>query len=417
MAGKIGDDLHAKLAKAGLVTPRQPAKQLCLGPFLDSYITGRTDLKDRTRMSLHGARNRLVQYFKADRPLGEISAGDAEDWQIWLKTQGYKGKPYGKATVSRTLVRAKQFFRFAVKKKLITENPFDDIKPGSQVNEERKFFVEREVAYRVLEACPDAEWRLLFALSRFRGLRCPSEHFSLLWADVAWERNRFLVRSPKTEHHEGGAARCVPIFPELRPYLQAAWDLAPEGAVHVIAKYRDTDTNLRTRLSKIIRRAGLKPWPKLFHNLRASRETELAKEYPIHVVCDWIGNDAMIAKKHYLQVTDDYFERAAKGGAPTARTTSQHQAATPRVTSQESEQGTENCGAVQEVAAGCKSLPDNKLAGHGLEAGCRPLRSGAAGLVDDGPPQHRQGPRRRHHCPRPKTRVPPCDTAPAPSLG
>jgi hypothetical protein len=36
--------------------------------------------------------------------------------------------------------------------------------------------------------------------------------------------SRFTV--PKTEHHEGKEFRVVPIFPELRPYLNAAWDEA-----------------------------------------------------------------------------------------------------------------------------------------------------------------------------------------------
>jgi hypothetical protein len=53
-------------------------------------------------------------------------------------------------------------------------------------------------------------------------------------------------------------------------------------------------------------------WPKLFHNLRASRETELAKVYPVHLVCAWLGHAAAIAQKHYLQLTDEDFERAAR---------------------------------------------------------------------------------------------------------
>lgn len=82
--------------------------------------------------------------------------------------------------------------------------------------------------------------------------------------------------------------------------------------VPIINRYRDANQNLRTQLQPIIRRAGLDSWPKLFHNLRASRETELAAVYPIHVVCDWIGHAAAIAQKHYLHVTDHDFERAAK---------------------------------------------------------------------------------------------------------
>jgi hypothetical protein len=42
--------------------------------------------------------------------------------------------------------------------------------------------------------------------------------------------------------------------------------------------------NWRTRFTKIIRRAGEEPWPKLFANLRATRETELTETYPGHVV-------------------------------------------------------------------------------------------------------------------------------------
>ena len=46
--------------------------------------------------------------------------------------------------------------------------------------------------------------------------------------------------------------------------------------------------------------------------MRAAGETELAKEYPIHVVTSWLGNTPRIALKHYLQVTDADFERAAR---------------------------------------------------------------------------------------------------------
>lgn len=68
--------------------------------------------------------------------------------------------------------------------------------------------------------------------------------------------------------------------------------------------------NLRTQFNRILKRAGLKPWPRLFHALRASRETELAKEFPIHVVTAWLGNTPRIAMKHYLMTTEDDFSKA-----------------------------------------------------------------------------------------------------------
>ncbi len=179
-------------------------------------------------------------------------------------------------------------------------------------NRSRDFFVTSEMAQRALEACPNAQWRLLFALSRFGGLRCPSEHLGLRWGDVDWENGRFTVQSPKTEHHEGHESRVVPIFPELLPHLEAAWDEAAPGTEFVISRYRDPSNNLRTQLARIIRKAGLSPWPKLFQNLRATRETELAGSFPIHVVCAWIGNSKAVAVEHYLQVTDEHFQKATR---------------------------------------------------------------------------------------------------------
>jgi len=201
-------------------------------------------------------------------------------------------------------------FKRAVKWKLIGENPFADVKAGSQANKTRMFFVTRDMAGKVLDACPDTQWRLLFALSRYGGLRCPSEHLAMTWGDVDWEHGRIRVRSSKTEHHEGGDYRFIPLFPELRPYLQQAFDEAEPGTEYVMTRCRDARQNLRTHLTRIIHRAGLKPWPKLFHNLRSTRQTELAERYPIHVVCQWIGNSRAIAQEHYLQVTDAHFAQA-----------------------------------------------------------------------------------------------------------
>jgi hypothetical protein len=111
--------------------------------------------------------------------------------------------------------------------------------------------------------------------------------------------------------------------------LEAVWEQAEPGTDYVITRYRDKNANLRTQLLRIIRRAGVEPWPRLFHNLRASRETELTEKYPVHVCCAWVGNSEQIAAKHYLQVTEEHFKRAmapmgghnAKNNVPGARRT------------------------------------------------------------------------------------------------
>jgi hypothetical protein len=150
-----------------------------------------------------------------------------------------------------------------------------------------------------------------------------SEILGLRWEDVNWEAERVTIRSPKTEHQEGKEQHVIPLLPELRPHLEEAWEFAEEGTEYVITRYRESNVNLRTQLIRIIERAGLTPWPKLFHNLGATRETELAEQFPAHVVTAWIGQSEQIAAKHYLQVTDDHLAKAAqKAAAAHSRRTS-----------------------------------------------------------------------------------------------
>jgi hypothetical protein len=45
--------------------------------------------------------------------------------------------------------------------------------------------------------------------------------------------------------------------------------------------------------------------------MRASRQTELQREFPSHLVCSWLGNSPRIAQQSYLLVTEDDFAKAA----------------------------------------------------------------------------------------------------------
>ena len=112
-----------------------------------------------------------------------------------------------------------------------------------KANPDRYYFVNREDAQKVLDHCPDAQWKLIFALARYGGLRCPSEVLALTWAHVNWEHDRIRVPSLKTAHIEGMDARVIPLFPELRPYLMEVFDEAEPGTEHVITRYRQRNVN------------------------------------------------------------------------------------------------------------------------------------------------------------------------------
>lgn len=303
----LNEVMYDKLAAVGLVAPRSSAK---LGAFIDAYIAERTDVKSGTATFYGHTRRNLTEFFGAEKPLREITRGDADQWRTYLVRQDLADN-----TVRRRCGMAKHFFRVAVRRGLIPSNPFEDLKAAVRGNASRLYFITRTEAEKVLEACPDNQWRLIFALCRYGGLRCPSEILSLTWQDIDWEQSRFRVHSPKTEHLEGKESRIVPLFPELLPHLREAFENAEPGSENVITIYRASNCNLRTQLQRIIHKAGLKSWPKLFQNLRSTRETELNERWPEYVVCAWIGNSKKVAREHYLQVTDDHFERAAQNPA------------------------------------------------------------------------------------------------------
>ena len=303
---RISDWLHTKLAQVGLVAERETAT---LGNFIDLYIKSKAIKKPNTAKNYQTTRKSLLDFFGSEKPIASITAGDCDDWY-----EKQVADKYASATIGRNVKRARQFFRAAVRRKLISENPMQDVKAAAQVNKSREFFVTRDMIEKVIEACPNAEFRLIVALARYAGLRTPSEILTLTWGEVNWENNRIRITSTKTEHHDGKGYRVIPLFPELRPYLEAVFDQAEPGTKYVITRYRDGNANLRTQLVRIIERAGVKQWPRIFQNLRSSRETELTEEYPIQVACAWIGNSEAVAKKHYLQVTEEHFQRAIASG-------------------------------------------------------------------------------------------------------
>ncbi len=352
--------MYDKLAAVGLVKQRNSQR---LAAFIDGWITNRTDVKSATATVFGHTRRNLVEFFGADKVLRDITRGDADQWRSYLTNQKLAGP-----TMRRRCGIAKQIFRAAVRRELILFNPFEDLTASGQANPARSFYITKEMAQAVLDACPDAEWRLLFALSRFGGLRCPSEHLLLTWKDVDWANNRMVVHSPKTEHHAGGDVRIIPIFPELLTHLREVFERAAPGTAFVITRYRSANSNLRTQLNRIIKRAGLVPWPKLFQNLRATRETELADIYPEHVVCKWIGNSRVVARKHYFQVTEEHFAKAVGSTVKQAAQNAARQAAVlPRNTAHDGNDSNEQPPAFPGVAIACKSLQNHGMGDKGLE--------------------------------------------------
>jgi hypothetical protein len=120
--------------------------------------------------------------------------------------------------------------------------------------------------------------------------------------------------------NEGGIRSCS-IFPELPPILDEAFEIFGDKSEYVFAapQYRAAsntamgwkNANLRSEMTRPLRRAGVSGWPRLFHSMRASRQTELQRELPLHLTCFWLGNSPRISQQSYLLVTEDDFSKTA----------------------------------------------------------------------------------------------------------
>ncbi len=164
----------------------------------------------------------------------------------------------------------------------------------------------------------------------------------------------------------------IPLFPLLRPYLETAFEHAEEGSMFVLPlEYRQrahgpngwVNANLRTTFEKIIRRAGVDPWPRLWHSLRASCESDLAQTFPLATVTKWLGNTPSVALRHYVDPTESAFERAAtwvpEGGAKSGAQPAQNAAQqVPAANSKESQEGSANADGVASYATPCDDLRD-----------------------------------------------------------
>jgi integrase len=290
-------------------------KSMTMVEFLDDYIERKGKSRKPATVAIwKQVVANLKEFMPAGIKINQITAGHAKEFHEKLKAKGM-----ATTTIHKRIQFARQFMHDAVDWRIIEDNPFCKVRTQRstvKVNE----FVPREVVDKLMKKASPV-WRVILGLSRYGGLRTPSETLSLKWDDIDWEMNRMSIPEPKVEHHAGRGIRSCPIFPELRPILDEAFEIFGHKSEYVVAapQYRAAantemgwkNANLRSEMIRLLRRAGISGWPRLFHSMRASRQTELQREFPIHVVCSWLGNSPRIAQQSYLLVTEDDFARAA----------------------------------------------------------------------------------------------------------
>ena len=288
-------ELRSKLAKAGLIVVDEAKTcQMLWDAFLKFKAM---EVKQKTMKNYSESQALFFEMFLPGEPVESLSHERLLEWKTSLQDA------YAEGTVATHLKNLKAVLNWAVDQDWLTKSPARKIPTGSFRNREFDRFITIEEYALLLDACPTQEWRVIVALARIGGLRCPSELKQLRWADVDWEKNRFLVHSPKTERHVNHATRLVPLFSELR----AEFDKSDKTTEFVVQSYQDTAWSLYEPFQEIAERSGIGKIACPFRNMRRSRANEVVRRWGETKESLWIGHTADVMEKHYRQHLDEDF--------------------------------------------------------------------------------------------------------------
>ena len=299
-------EIRAKLAKVGLIVVTE--QKTCQNLW-DAFLKSKADAKPASMQIYCNSQARFFEAFLPTEPIEAITHERLLKWKTALLER------YAVATVATHIKTVASVLNYAVdkKRKWLPDNPMVGISKGSFVNRKNDRTITMEEYAKLLDACPDQEWRTIIALARIGGLRCPSELQQLRWSDIDWLKKWFTVRSPKTERHEHCRERVVPLFAELRTELKRHFSIdGTESNEFVIQGLQGTDWMLYAPFQKIARNAGLGEIKRPFDNMRTSRSNEIRRRWGETKESLWIGHTKEISKKHYLDLDDKEFAEAAE---------------------------------------------------------------------------------------------------------
>jgi len=188
----------------GLIEPVEPVKEKecpTLAEFLDDYLkrkgpTAKPGTVAAWRQVVDAIKKHLPDGIRVDK----LTAGHATAFVDKLKQTGIAN-----STIANRVIKSKQFLADAVEWVIIEKNPFENTKKPTSGKKSNVFVPRKDIA--TVMAIANIRWKTIIALSRFGGLRCPSETLSLKWVDIDLKTRIMRIPEPKVEHHDGRGVR------------------------------------------------------------------------------------------------------------------------------------------------------------------------------------------------------------------
>jgi integrase len=234
--------------------PDRTCRQVC-NAYLDAVQTG---LANTTLLQRTAVLNRFLKTF-GDRVLRECSPVELE---AWIRDQ----PGWGAHTRHHANTAVQRAFNWAVKGRLIKENPFKGA--SFRAGQPRREMTAEE--YRtILRHAPTMLKHVLIML-RYTGMR-PCELRELRWSDIDWDRRVIMLKEHKTSHTQlEPKPRLIPLTPKvwrlllLRSRRQCLF-ARPEVAAALIREFlRSHQPVLAPDFHEWARKAGL-PVKNIYH--------------------------------------------------------------------------------------------------------------------------------------------------------
>ena len=325
-----------KLAREGRATV---PKRITTAELLDDWLAvARRQLSPNTRAEYERVASKRLRPHIGDVKLTELRPPDIARMLDQLRQPGANrrgttgDKGLSETSLQHTLGVLRTALAWAVRQRLISHNPADDIDRPQREAKEMRVWAADELA-RFLDHVADDRLHPLFRLAAFTGMR-RSEVLGLRWSDVDLEAATVSVRRTRTrvayEMHEAArtktraGTRVVDIDPAtvavLRRWAKAqkaerlAWGPAYTDSGYVFsaedgrAVHADHVAN---RFARLVKAAGVPPIR--FHDLRHTHASLLlARGTPVLDVSRRIGHaSAAMTLDVYGHVVPGQGQRAA----------------------------------------------------------------------------------------------------------
>ena len=295
-AQQEADRIASELAVDHRLRDRRESPEL--GKWIHEYLKLREpDLSESTMLLYRKTGEYLVDHFGEHTRVSRIGEHETDQFRSWLL-----GKKLADETVRGHLRRASSIFKKLVVHNAIGYNPFDHLPKACKAVGEHGD-VEGWMIPKLLDACPDASWRSLVAMTCYAGLRL-SESKSMKWDRVLFDQNRLVVINEKTGRVTGQKTREVLMVPELAAVLAESHSMAESGHELVCT---NSFHNASKNMALLVKRAGIRRYPRPFHSWRSWRTKTWKQEYPEYVVHAWLGHSASVSIKHYSRIDESHY--------------------------------------------------------------------------------------------------------------